>query len=190
MTSPQGILSNPQNWSHNHSSTTHISNKCNAQNQLYQCSSECSDHSLKSHSQYSYSSQDRSKNSSVSVSNSDGRSNERPNRHHNHNHQNSSNNDHLHKHKHTSQNCGCDTKNDCNVNGNIYENEEEISECEQMTSNNSIHFKSVSDVDKHSECCSSVEDGDNDTCCSCSESSCLYTETVESDHQTDTKLAA
>lgn len=187
MTSPQGMPPNPQSWSHNHSAA-HINNKCNTQNsqgQLYQCSSECSDHSLKSHSQYSYSSQERSKNSSGSVCNGDGGNNgDRQLRHHNnHNHQQQQqhNNSHNRHHKHNqTRHCGnTNITNNSNVNGNIYENDEEISECERMISNNSINYQSVSEVDRHSECCSSAEDGDADTCCSCSESSCLYAEAIE-----------
>lgn len=63
LTSPQQpLLPNPTNWANGQSKTNgmHKCNKQNSQQQLYQCSSECSDHSLKSHSQNSHSSQERS----------------------------------------------------------------------------------------------------------------------------------
>lgn len=124
--------------------------------------------------------------------NGDGRSNERPHRNHSHHHHNGNSNghDHHHKHKQSSLHCSNKTKNDTNVNGNIYENDEELSsECERMINGNSINYQGVNEADRHSECCSSAEDGDNDTCCSCSESSCVYTEAVDPVHSTDEKVA-
>lgn len=126
--------------------------------------------------------------------NGDGRIlNEKSHRHHNHHHQlnhnhNGNNNNSSHKHNHTSHRCSTtNMKNEANVNGNIYENDDEVSECERMINNNG--YQGAAEVDRHSECCSSAEDGDNDTCCSCSESSCLYTEAIEPVHQTETKVA-
>lgn len=64
LTSPQQpILPNPANWGNQSKSNGSHPNACskqNSQQQLYQCSSEYSDHSIKSHSQHSHSSQDRS----------------------------------------------------------------------------------------------------------------------------------
>lgn len=48
-----------------------------------------------------------------------------------------------------------------------------------MITNNSVSYPAVSETDRHSDCCSSVGDADGDTCCSCSESSCLYAEAGE-----------
>lgn len=70
-----------------------------------------------------------------------------------------------------------------NANGNdsdnIYENDEEVSERDQMINGANIGYPTVSEADRHSDCCSSMGDGEGDTCCSCSESSCLYAEAVE-----------
>lgn len=48
-----------------------------------------------------------------------------------------------------------------------------------MITNNSLSYPAVSDTDRHSDCCSSMGDAEGDTCCSCSESSCLYAEAGE-----------
>lgn len=135
---------------------------------MYQCSSECSDHSLKSHSlsQHSHSSQERSKNSNSSGSGSGGQHcKESCKRSLTKSHQ------HNHQKKHSDHDI---------ANGNtqnIYENDDEASENDQMiATNTSLNYPTVSETDRHSDCCSSVDDADGDTCCSCSESSCVYAE--------------
>lgn len=151
-----------------HSQKAHKCNKQNSQQQLYQCSSECSDHSLKSHSlsQHSHSSQERSKNSTSSGGSQ--KCKEGCKRSLNKSHQ------HNHQKKHSDHDI---------VNGNtqnIYENDDEASECDQMiATNTSLSYPAVSETDRHSDCCSSVGDADGDTCCSCSESSCVYAEATE-----------
>lgn len=172
----QAVLPNPANWqnpvpktngTHNHKCT-----KQNSQQQLYQCSSECSDHSLKSHSQNSHSSQERSKNSNCKENC----------------HQRTANNKNhhaLHQNGHTKPTGShCPTANGTDIlngNDNIYENDDETTENDQMlgstTNQNTNYATTVSETDRHSDCCSSV--GEGDTCCSCSESSCLYAEAVD-----------
>lgn len=111
-------------------------------NQLYTCSSECSDHSLKTHSHHSsHSSQEKSK-------------------------------------------LNCTER--CNGNG-IYENGTKE---EQECMINNMHCLDL-DHDRQSECCSSKEDGEGDTCCSCSErSSCLYAEAGDPTHRVQLVPAA
>lgn len=165
MTSPQQPTI--PSW---HGQKSHKCNKQNSQQQLYQCSSECSDHSLKSHSlsQHSHSSQERSKNSSNS---SGGGSNCKEGC------KRSLTKSHLHNHqkKHSDHDI---------ANGNtqnIYENDDEASERDQMIATNTslTSYPTASETDRHSDCCSSVGDADGDTCCSCSESSCVYAEAVD-----------
>ena len=138
--SPQQALPNPEWYQIN-------SNFQNQNNKLYTCSSECSDHSLKTHSQHSHSgSQNGSLNGGV-VANCQNNPSHGVN--------------------------GKTKKNTCteHCNGNnIYENEEDT-ERDNMISRCGFD---VSEADpSNSECCSSK---DGDTCCSCSESSCLYAE--------------
>lgn len=126
------------------------SNNCNP-NKLYTCSSDCSDQSLKNHSQHSHhSSQGAGSGGSTSGCK-----------------------------KRSSSKC---LESHCNGN-NIYENDEErcttvASDPQQRITNGTCGGNDVSsDADRQSECCSSSRDcGDGDTCCSCSESSCLYAE--------------
>lgn len=164
LTSPQQpILPNPANWSHPKASThNHKCSKQNSQHQLYQCNSECSDHSLKSHSQNSQSSQERSKNSNGSSCK-----------------EGCQRSQNKHQQNHTKSNNHCNGSDVTNGNHNIYENDDEASERDHMITNNSLSYPAVSETDRHSDCCSSMGDGDADTCCSCSESSCLYAEASE-----------
>lgn len=134
--SPQQPLPNPD-WF-----APHMNHK---QNQIYTCSSECSDNSQK-HQHPAYI-------------------------HQNHKQQ--------HHHLHNSQ-----ERKNCNnlllqYDGNdhaIYE----AGENPQIVNNH--HQNCESEQDRQSECCSS-RDGEGDTCCSCSESSCLYAEAGEPMHQ-------
>lgn len=153
-----------------HGQKSHKCNKQNSQQQLYQCSSECSDHSLKSHSlsQHSHSSQERSKNSS----NSSGGG---PNCKEGCKRSLTKSHQHNHQKKHSDHDI---------ANGNtqnIYENDDEASERDQMIATNTsvTSYPTASETDRHSDCCSSVGDADGDTCCSCSESSCVYAEAVD-----------
>lgn len=161
------MLPNPAEW---FNQVAH--NKCGAngktsQPQLYQCSSECSDHSLKAHSQHSHSS------------------------HSHHSHEKGGKGKRKCSERHQQQPHGppppesAKTGNGSNGNesDNIYENDEEVSEREQMIANNSLSYPAVSDTDRHSDCCSSMGDPEGDTCCSCSESSCLYAEAGEPTRQ-------
>lgn len=68
-----------------------------------------------------------------------------------------------------SNNCGNNIGNN-----NIYENDSNLDERQCML-NGSMNCDSL---DRHSDCCSSSKDDHDgaDTCCSCSESSCLYAE--------------
>lgn len=147
----------------------HKCGKNNSQQQLYQCSSECSDHSLKSHSlsQHSHSSsQDRSRKSNCS-----GSCNSKDSRNHSHS---SKNNAKRH------QNDNCNGNDIANGNFNIYEHDDEgASERDHIIPCNSLSYPAVSEIDRHSDCCSSMGDADGDTCCSCSESSCLYAEATD-----------
>lgn len=139
LTSPQQpLLPNPGNWSTQPKTNGYHSHKCikpNSQQQLYQCSSECSDHSLKSHSQHSHSSKN---------------SNCKENCHHR-----SSTN------KHQSHNNGKTTTNHCTANGNdilngndnIYENDDETTENDRMITSTSDCCSSVGEIDGDS-CCS------------------------------------
>lgn len=67
----------------------------------------------------------------------------------------------------------------CNGN-NIYENDEDscATDKQRIILNGSFD---TSEQDRQSECCSSR--GDADTCCSCSESSCLYAEADDPTHR-------
>lgn len=125
------------------------SNNCNP-NKLYTCSSDCSDQSLKNHSQHSHHS---SQGAGSGGSNSGCK-------------------------KRSSSKC---LESHCNGN-NIYENDEErcptvASDKQQRIQNGTCGNDVSSETDRQSECCSSSREcGDGDTCCSCSESSCLYAE--------------
>lgn len=155
------MLPNPAEWFNQVAQN----NKCSGP-QLYQCSSECSDHSLKAHSQHSHSS------------------------HSHHSHEKGSkikrklcserHQDQSHGHSDAPKACNGSNGNESD---NIYENDEEVSEREQMITNNSLSYPAVSDTDRHSDCCSSMGDPEGDTCCSCSESSCLYAEAGEPTRQ-------
>lgn len=145
LTSPQQpLLPNPANWSNqpktNGSHTTHKCTKQNSQQQLYQCSSECSDHSLKSHSQHSHSSQERSKNSNCKET---CHQRSQSNKHHTHNGK-------------TTNHCTTNGNDILNGNDNIYENDDETTEHDRM-------------ITSTSDCCSSAGEVDGDSsCCSCS----------------------
>lgn len=159
LTSPQQpLLPHPANWANNSQLKTigvggggHKCSKQNSQQQLYQCSSECSDHSLKSHSQHSHSSQERSsKNSNCKESC----------------HQRSSSQSNKHHPTHTGKINNCCTTNGNDIlngngnNDNIYENDDETTEHDRM-------------ITSTSDCCSSAGEVDGDSsCCSCS----LYAE--------------
>lgn len=74
----------------------------------------------------------------------------------------------------SSNNCG----NNIIGNNNIYENDSNLDERQCMLLNGSMNCDSL-ERDRHSDCCSSSKDDHDDggdTCCSCSESSCLYAE--------------
>lgn len=152
LTSPQQpLLPNPANWANSQPKTngssvggsnggTHKCNKQNSQQQLYQCSSECSDHSLKSHSQHSHSSQERSKNTNCKESC----------------HQRSSTNKHHTYNGKTINHCTTNGNDILNGNDNIYENDDETTEHDRM-------------ITSTSDCCSSAGEVDGDSsCCSCS----------------------
>ncbi|XP_031630104.1 roundabout homolog 2 isoform X2 [Contarinia nasturtii] len=173
LTSPQQpLLPNSTNWPNSQSKTnggsvgggggvnggsgTHKCNKQNSQQQLYQCSSECSDHSLKSHSQHSHSSQERSKNSNCKES-CHQRSSSQANKHHTYNGK-------------TINHCTTNGNDILNGNDNIYENDDETTEHDRM-------------ITSTSDCCSSAGEVDGDSsCCSCS----LYAEAGEPTNTTTT----
>lgn len=161
LTSPQQpLLPNPANWNGPAKSNGYHSHKCtkqSSQQQLYQCTSECSDHSLKSHSAHSQSSQERPNPTTANC---------KDNCHHRstgaHKH-------HTHNGKGASNQCGTTTSssttngNDIlNGNDNIYENDDETTEHDRM-------------ITSTSDCCSSVDEVDGDSCCSCS----LYAEATD-----------
>lgn len=178
LTSPQQpLLPNPANWGNGQPKTNNSHHKCgggggggsggtttttgikqqNSQQQLYQCTSECSDHSLKSHSQHSqhsqhsHSSQERCKNSNCKENCHHQRSQQTNNKHHQHTHSSNSK---------TANNCTTTNGNDIlNGNDNIYENDDETTEHDRM-------------ITSASDCCSSTGEIDGDSCCSCS----LYAE--------------
>lgn len=167
LTSPQQpLLPNPANWANNSQPKTnggggggaHKCNKQNSQQQLYQCSSECSDHSLKSHSQHSHSSQERSsKNSNCKESCHQQQQQQQQQRSAQTNKQH-----HTHNGK-TTNHCTTNGNDILNGNDNIYENDDETTEHDRM-------------ITSTSDCCSSAGEVDGDSsCCSCS----LYAEAGE-----------
>lgn len=167
LTSPQQpLLPNPANWNGPVKTNGYHSHKCakqSSQQQLYQCTSECSDHSLKSHSQHSHSSQERTSQPTNCKDNC--------------HHRSASHKPHTHNGKATNTtHCGTATTtptstttttttngNDIlNGNDNIYENDDETTEHDRM-------------ITSTSDCCSSVDEVDGDSCCSCS----LYAEATD-----------
>lgn len=165
LTSPQQpLLPNPANWNGGPAKTNgYHSHKCakqSSQQQLYQCTSECSDHSLKSHSQHSQSSQERAGKTTGNC---------KDNCHHRSAAHNGKHQPHNGKGSTTSNHCGTSTTssttngNDIlNGNDNIYENDDETTEHDRM-------------ITSTSDCCSSVDEVDGDSCCSCS----LYAEATD-----------
>lgn len=149
--------------------TNGFHHKCvqqNSQQQLYQCTSECSDHSLKSHCKNS-----NCKELTEAIENCQKRLQQQQ--------QQQTNNKHHHQHIH-SNNCTTTNGNDI-LNGNDpsrpeplskslghlskrqqYENDDETTEHDRM-------------ITSASDCCSSAGEVDGDSCCSCS----LYAEADE-----------
>lgn len=143
LTSPQQpLLPNPANWSNQPKTNGTHAHKCtkqNSQQQLYQCSSECSDHSLKSHSQHSHSSQERSKTSNCKDTC----------------HPRSQTNKYQTHNGKTTNHCTTNGNDILNGNDNIYENDDETTEHDRM-------------ITSTSDCCSSAGEVDGDSSCSCS----------------------
>lgn len=157
---PAGWVNNSQLKSNGVGGGGHKCSKQNSQQQLYQCSSECSDHSLKSHSQHSqhsqhsHSSQERSSRNSNCKESCHQRSSSQTNKHHS---------THTAKITNHGTTNGNDILNGNGNNDNIYENDEETTEHDRMITSNS-------------DCCSSAGEIDGDSsCCSCS----LYAEAGE-----------
>lgn len=131
LTSPQTPqLPNPE-W---FQPPPHLTNFQQSQNQIYTCTSDCSDHSLKHHLQHP--------------------------QHHTH----------ATSHQHSNARSSLDRNEILNDHA-IYENDETDMESSVRLVNG---YHNSHDNDGHSDgCCSSKGE---DTCCSCSESSCLYAE--------------
>lgn len=167
----QPLLPNQTDWPNqtktNGTAHTHTCNKQNSQQQLYQCSSEYSDHSLKSHSQHSHSSQDRSTKSGTKEC---CRQRSMPNRQC----AQSNCNGKTVNGGHFTTIATANGANELNGNAdNIYENDDETTEHDRM-------------ITSASDCCSSVGELDGDSCCSCT----LYAEAGDPSTQTTTVVSS